>query len=69
MEQYTFIKRDLNSSVYAAVSRYLVEKRKDWKKGAPNTAFFDLMFGERNNLPFGRIGIVIFADIFSLKFD
>ena len=56
MEQYGFVRRDINSSVYKAVSRYLLEDRDDWKKLSPNASSFCLMFGERNKLPFGRLG-------------
>ncbi|XP_052766867.1 tubulin--tyrosine ligase-like [Mya arenaria] len=57
MEQYGFIRRDTGSSVYKAASRYLLEARKhDWKKLPANTSSFHLMFGERNKLPFGRLG-------------
>ncbi|XP_060559845.1 tubulin--tyrosine ligase-like isoform X2 [Ruditapes philippinarum] len=57
MEQYGFVRRDVNSSVYKAVSKYLLEERgNDWKKLPSNSVSFHLMFGERNKLPFGRLG-------------
>lgn len=57
MEQYAFVRRDTGSSVYKAVSKYLLEERKDdWKKLSRNSGSFQLMFGERNKLPFGRLG-------------
>ncbi|KAL4238121.1 hypothetical protein ACF0H5_002833 [Mactra antiquata] len=57
MDQYAFIRRDKNSSVYKAVAEYLLKERNhDWKKNSPNSSSFHLMFGERNKLPFGRLG-------------
>jgi len=57
MEQYAFVKRDTGSSVYTAVAKYLLEERKhDWRKVSRNSGSFNLMFGERNKLPFGRLG-------------
>ena len=54
---YGFVNRDRNSSVYRSVSKYLLEERgDDWRKLASNSASFHLMFGERNKLPFGRLG-------------
>jgi len=67
MEQYTFVRRDTGSSVYKAVSKYLLEDRKgDWKRLSANASSFHLMFGERNKLPFGRLGI--FSYIFTFSF-
>lgn len=57
MEVYGFVRRDVNSSVYKAVSAYLLEERcDDWKKLPATSVSFQLMFGERNKLPFGRLG-------------
>lgn len=57
MDQYGFVLRDKESSVYKAVSAYLLKERgNDWKKLTPSSVYFHLMFGERNNLPFGRLG-------------
>ncbi|XP_053408052.1 tubulin--tyrosine ligase-like [Mercenaria mercenaria] len=57
MEQYGFVRRDVNSSVYRAVTKFLLEERgNDWKKLPSNSVSFHLMFGERNKLPFGRLG-------------
>lgn len=54
---YGFVVRDKNSSVYRSVTKYLLEERgEDWRKLSPNAASFHLMFGERNRLPFGRLG-------------
>lgn len=54
---YGFVNRDRNSSVYRSVSKYLLEERgDDWRKLPSNSASFHLMFGERNKLPFGRLG-------------
>ncbi|KAJ8309584.1 hypothetical protein KUTeg_014458 [Tegillarca granosa] len=54
---YGFVKRDTKSSVYKAVSEFLLKNgENDWKKMPANSANFHLMFGERNKLPFGRLG-------------
>ncbi|KAK3604610.1 hypothetical protein CHS0354_027463 [Potamilus streckersoni] len=54
---YGFVQRDKKSSVYHAVTEYLLsERRRDWRKLPSNVAGFHLMFGERNKLPFGRLG-------------
>ena len=56
---YGFVVRDKNSSVYRSVTKYLLEERgEDWRKLSSNAASFHLMFGERNRLPFGRLGII-----------
>lgn len=54
---YGFVRRDIHSSVYKAVSKYLLDNDEDWRKLSPNVASFHLMFGERNKLQFGRLGI------------
>ena len=55
---YGFVLRDRNSSVYKSVTEYLLEERgDDWRKMPANSASFHLMFGERNKLPFGRLGM------------
>ena len=57
---YGFVRRDVRSSVYKAVSDFLVENSNDdWRKLPANSASFNLMFGERNKLPFGRLGELI----------
>ncbi|XP_033733731.1 tubulin--tyrosine ligase-like [Pecten maximus] len=54
---YGFVKRDVKSSVYRAVSDFLLKNAaEDWRKLPVNSASFQLMFGERNKLPFGRLG-------------
>ncbi|XP_021375114.1 tubulin--tyrosine ligase-like isoform X2 [Mizuhopecten yessoensis] len=54
---YGFVKRDMKSSVYKAVSNFLLKTApEDWRKLPANSASFQLMFGERNKLPFGRLG-------------
>ncbi|XP_061174345.1 tubulin--tyrosine ligase-like [Saccostrea echinata] len=53
---YGFVRRDIHSSVYKAVSKYLVDNDEDWRKLPSNVASFHLMFGERNKLQFGRLG-------------
>ncbi|KAL5009374.1 hypothetical protein ScPMuIL_014955 [Solemya velum] len=52
---YCFVKRDAKSTVYSAVSKFLIGSG-DWKMNPSNSSFFHLMFGERNKLPFGRLG-------------
>lgn len=54
---YGFVRRDIHSSVYKAVAKYLLDNDEDWRKLSPNVASFHLMFGERNKLQFGRLGI------------
>lgn len=47
----------MQSSVYKAVADFLVTNSPDdWRKLPANSASFNLMFGERNKLPFGRLG-------------
>ncbi|XP_019569556.2 tubulin--tyrosine ligase isoform X1 [Rhinolophus sinicus] len=52
---FTFVVRDENSSVYAEVSRLLVASG-HWKRLRRDNPRFNLMLGERNRLPFGRLG-------------
>ncbi|XP_037533571.1 tubulin--tyrosine ligase [Nematolebias whitei] len=52
---FTFVSRDDNSSVYAEVSKMLVSTGR-WKKLKKDNPRFNLMLGERNRLPFGRLG-------------
>ncbi|XP_053567924.1 tubulin--tyrosine ligase [Bombina bombina] len=52
---YTFVVRDENSTVYAEVSRILLATGQ-WKKLKRDNPRFNLMLGERNRLPFGRLG-------------
>lgn len=52
---YTFVVRDENSSVYAEVSRLLLATGY-WKRLRRDNPRFNLMLGERNRLPFGRLG-------------
>ncbi|MCI4376490.1 hypothetical protein PGIGA_G00189000 [Pangasianodon gigas] len=52
---YTFVLRDDNSSVYAEVSKILISTGK-WKRLKKDNPRFNLMLGERNRLPFGRLG-------------
>ncbi|KAI8487662.1 hypothetical protein Bbelb_346550 [Branchiostoma belcheri] len=52
---YTFVNRDESSSVYGAVAELLVA-RGDWRCLPRDSARFHLMLGERNKLPFGRLG-------------
>lgn len=54
---YTFVLRDDNSSVYAEVSKILISTGK-WKRLKKDNPRFNLMLGERNRLPFGRLGKV-----------
>ncbi|XP_006005111.1 tubulin--tyrosine ligase [Latimeria chalumnae] len=52
---YTFVVRDENSSVYAEVSKMLLFTGQ-WKRLKKDNPRFNLMLGERNRLPFGRLG-------------
>ncbi|KAM4772314.1 tubulin--tyrosine ligase [Rhinophrynus dorsalis] len=52
---YTFVVRDENSTVYAEVSKILLETGQ-WKRLKRDNPRFNLMLGERNRLPFGRLG-------------
>nr|XP_060610453.1 tubulin--tyrosine ligase [Anolis sagrei ordinatus] len=52
---YTFVVRDENSSVYAEVSKILLSTGQ-WKRLKRDNPRFNLMLGERNRLPFGRLG-------------
>ncbi|KAJ8418032.1 hypothetical protein AAFF_G00137410 [Aldrovandia affinis] len=55
LPMYTFVARDENSSVYAEVSKILVSTG-HWKRLKKDNPRFNLMLGERNRLPFGRLG-------------
>ncbi|XP_058507259.1 tubulin--tyrosine ligase [Solea solea] len=52
---YTFVTRDDNSTVYAEVSKILLSTGQ-WRKLKRDNPRFNLMLGERNRLPFGRLG-------------
>ncbi|XP_068615359.1 tubulin--tyrosine ligase-like [Brachionichthys hirsutus] len=52
---YTFVTRDNNSTVYAEVSKLLLSTGQ-WKKLKRDNPRFNLMLGERNRLPYGRLG-------------
>ncbi|XP_056290819.1 tubulin--tyrosine ligase [Pseudoliparis swirei] len=52
---FTFVTRDDNSSVYAEVSKILLSTGQ-WKRLKRDNPRFNLMLGERNRLPFGRLG-------------
>lgn len=52
---YTFVTRDDNSTVYAEVSKIL-QSTGHWKRLKRDNPRFNLMLGERNRLPFGRLG-------------
>lgn len=52
---YTFVTRDDNSTVYAEVSKILLSTG-HWKRLKRDNPRFNLMLGERNRLPFGRLG-------------
>ena len=52
---YTFVSRDENSTVYAEVSKILLSTGQ-WKRLKRDNPRFNLMLGERNRLPFGRLG-------------
>ncbi|XP_069810361.1 tubulin--tyrosine ligase [Dendropsophus ebraccatus] len=52
---YTFVVRDENSTVYAEVAKILLSTGQ-WKRLKKDNPRFNLMLGERNRLPFGRLG-------------
>ncbi|CAH2253131.1 tubulin--tyrosine ligase [Pelobates cultripes] len=52
---YTFVVRDENSTVYAEVAKILLESGQ-WRRLKRDNPRFNLMLGERNRLPFGRLG-------------
>lgn len=52
---YTFVNRDENSSVYAEVAKILLNSGY-WRKLKKDNPRFNLMLGERNRLPYGRLG-------------
>lgn len=56
---YTFVTRDDNSTVYAEVSKILLSTG-HWKRLKRDNPRFNLMLGERNRLPFGRLGKPLF---------
>lgn len=60
---YTFVSRDDNSTVYAEVSKILISTG-HWKRLKRDNPRFNLMLGERNRLPFGRLGKDCSRDIF-----
>ncbi|KAK2922142.1 hypothetical protein Q8A73_001627 [Channa argus] len=52
---YTFVSRDDISTVYAEVAKILLSTGQ-WKRLKRDNPRFNLMLGERNRLPFGRLG-------------
>uniref|UniRef100_UPI0035901AF7 tubulin--tyrosine ligase n=1 Tax=Myxine glutinosa TaxID=7769 RepID=UPI0035901AF7 len=52
---YTFVVRDERSSVYAVVAR-LLQRTGHWKRLKRDSTRFNLMLGERNRLPYSRLG-------------
>ncbi|XP_073528887.1 tubulin--tyrosine ligase [Phyllobates terribilis] len=52
---YTFVVRDENSTVFAEVAKILLTTGQ-WKRLKKDNPRFNLMLGERNRLPFGRLG-------------
>lgn len=59
---YTFVSRDDNSTVYAEVSKILLATG-HWKRLKRDNPRFNLMLGERNRLPFGRLGKLCFLTV------
>lgn len=55
-EKYYFVQRDKESSVYTAVGKLLTD-RGDWQKQPPDSPRFNLMLGDRNKLPWHKIGV------------
>lgn len=58
-QMYTFVTRDDNSTIYAEVSKILLSTGQ-WKRLKRDNPRFNLMLGERNRLPYGRLGNVCF---------
>lgn len=54
-KMYTFVVRDESSSIYAEVAKILLSTGQ-WKRLKKDNPRFNLMLGERNKLPFGRLG-------------
>ncbi|XP_067949884.1 tubulin--tyrosine ligase-like [Watersipora subatra] len=52
---YILINRDPNSSIYKQVAKTLLA-RGSWKRAGPSSLNFNLMFGDRNNLPYNQLG-------------
>ncbi|XP_032240390.2 tubulin--tyrosine ligase isoform X2 [Nematostella vectensis] len=52
---YKFVNRDDGSSIYRAVSEILLS-REEWRRVGNNSERFNLMFGDRNKLPYSRLG-------------
>lgn len=61
---YTFVSRDQNSTVYAEISKILISTG-HWKRLKRDNPRFNLMLGERNRLPFGRLGKDLFICMLS----
>ncbi|XP_046578237.1 tubulin--tyrosine ligase-like [Haliotis rubra] len=54
---YLFVQRDAGSSVYTAVAKYLQTREdKSWKKVPKDSTRFNLMLGDRNKLPYSKLG-------------
>ncbi|XP_067680791.1 tubulin--tyrosine ligase-like isoform X2 [Haliotis asinina] len=54
---YLFVQRDAGSSVYTAVAKYLQTREdKSWKKVPRDSTRFNLMLGDRNKLPYSKLG-------------
>ena len=65
---YTFVNRDQASSVYAAIAERLLQTGV-WRQSSDrNSCLFDLMLGDRNNLPFARLGENYVNNIYVYKF-
>ena len=52
---YTFVARDDGSSVYTALAEF-IEADANWKRLQKNNPKANLIFLERNNQPFWKIG-------------
>jgi len=60
---FAYVRRDLDSSVYKEVSKCLEKRAGSWRKAGRNAEVFHLMLGDRNNLPFSRLGNLLFTNM------
>ena len=56
---YGFINRDEESSVYRKVCEKLLKRNGVWKKLKKESLHFNVMFGDRNKLPYNQLGMYL----------
>lgn len=56
---YALVNRDKDSSVYKEVMRQLLSREGEWCRISRNSLRFNLMLGDRNSLPYNRLGTPI----------